>query len=223
MRALPCLLTVAACCVGAVACTDKGDIVGPTGVQSGARFFVTSNTSTTGNLSGLAGADNRCQSLAAAVGLGDKTWRAYLSVERDAGNGNRPSNARDRIGEGPWTNVNGVIVANTLADLHARRGDYLLFIDENGRQINGAWPGSPGPNQHDILTGSNGAGELLPGLTCADWTSDSATLRAQVGHSDGLGGGPPPLTSWNSAHVNQSCANTAPGGGAGRLYCFARN
>ena len=34
-------------------------------------------------------------------------------------------------------------------------------------------------------------------MTCADWTSDSATLSAQIGHSDGLGPGMssgPPLT-----------------------------
>ena len=30
------------------------------------------------------------------------------------------------------------------------------------------------------------------------------------------------LASWNSAHANQNCANTAPRGGAGRFYCFAR-
>jgi hypothetical protein len=31
----------------------------------------------------------------------------------------------------------------------------------------------------------------------------------------------PPLTSWNSAHDNAGCNNTAPRGGAGRIYCFA--
>jgi hypothetical protein len=31
----------------------------------------------------------------------------------------------------------------------------------------------------------------------------------------------PPYNSWNSAHENESCADTAPRGGAGRLYCFA--
>jgi hypothetical protein len=216
-------LALAALCAGA-ACSDKGDIIGPSGPQSGARFFVTSSTSVTGNLGGLAGADNRCQTLAATVGLGDKTWRAYLSVERDPSNGNRPTNARDRIGVGPWTNVNGVIVAETGADLHARSGDAAIFVDERGTRINGQWPGSPAPVQHDILTGSNGDGTLLPGVTCADWTSDSATLRAQVGHSDGLGPGGSAagaLSSWNSSHLNQSCANTAPAGGAGRIYCFA--
>ena len=43
-------------------------------------FFVTSDTSTTANLGGLTAADARCQRLAAAVGHGSKTWRAYLSV-----------------------------------------------------------------------------------------------------------------------------------------------
>lgn len=206
-------------------CADDGVLTGPDGVQSGARFFVTSATSVTGNLGGLAGADNRCQSLAAGVGLGGKAWRAYLSAERDPVSG-QPVNARDRIGQGPWTNVNGVIVAETLADLHTRRGDAAVFIDEHGNRIAGQWPGSPAPVQHDILTGSNADGTLLRGFTCADWTSGSAALQAQVGHSDGLGPGGDAsgaLSSWNSAHVNQNCANTAPRGGAGRLYCFAIN
>jgi len=28
-------------------------------------------------------------------------------------------------------------------------------------------------------------------------------------------------TSWNSSHENGGCNDTAPKGGAGRLYCFA--
>ena len=225
MRAPLVVLTLAAG-AGALGCSDKGEIIGPTGVQSGARFFVSSALSTTGNLGGLSGADARCQSLATAVGLGDKTWHAYLSVERDASNSNRPTNARDRIGEGPWTNVNGVIVAQTVSELHARRGDFQVFIDERGERIPGQWPGTPSPVQHDILTGSNQDGTLMPGLTCADWTSDSASIAAQVGHSDGLGPNGDTsgtLSSWNSAHANQNCSNTAPRGGAGRIYCFAVN
>jgi hypothetical protein len=60
---------------------------------------------------------------------------------------------------------------------------------------------------------------------CSDWTSDSASLAAQVGHSDGMGPNQSttaPLASWNSAHASQNCADTAPRGGAGRFYCFAR-
>ena len=45
-------------------------------------FFVTSTSiGDGGNLGGLAGADAHCQSLAAEVGAGDTTWRAYLSTQ----------------------------------------------------------------------------------------------------------------------------------------------
>jgi hypothetical protein len=197
----------------------------PTNSGPAVGFFVTSTTSTTGNLGGLAGADASCQSLAAAAGHGGRTWRAYLSVERDASNGNQPTHARDRIGNGPWYNANRVLLANTVAELHARLGDAALFVDERGQRINGQWTGSPSPNQHDILTGSNADGTLAAGLTCADWTSASTTIAAQVGHSDGLGPNQSTagaLSSWNSAHASQNCADTAPRGGAGRFYCFAR-
>jgi len=80
-------------------------------------FFVTSATSVTGNLGGLAGADATCQRLAAAAGHGARTWRAYLSVEHDSANSNQPTHARDRIGTGPWYNANLVLVANSVADL----------------------------------------------------------------------------------------------------------
>ena len=187
-------------------------------------FFVTSATSGTGNLGGLRGADAICQNLAAAVGAGSKTWRAYLSVERDPDNGNGVTHARSRIGNGPWVNAGGATIAADLAALHARRGDAALFLDERGQRINGQWSGSPSPVQHDILTGSTSDGSLMPGFTCSDWTSSSAGAVAQVGHSDGLGpngDASGSLSSWNSAHANQNCADTAPRGGAGRIYCFA--
>ena len=63
-------------------------------------FFVTSTGSKTVNLGGLRGADKLCQDLASAVGLGNRTWRAYLSAERDPDNGNKPTDARSRIGTG---------------------------------------------------------------------------------------------------------------------------
>ena len=189
-------------------------------------FFVSSSKSTTGNLGGLRGADARCQSLATAVGAGGRTWRAYLSAERDADNGNLPTDARSRIGTGPWLNARGAAVARNLDELHARTGDTNVFVDERGEQVPGQWAGSPSPNEHDILTGSTSDGRLSPGLTCSDWTSSSTTLSAQVGHADGLGPGGSAagaLSSWNAAHTSQNCADTAPRGGAGRIYCFARN
>jgi len=214
------LLTVV---VLAVSCGDDDAPTSPSG--SSLSFFVTSVTSTTGNLGGLAGADATCQALAQAVGQGSRTWRAYLSVERDSANGNQPTHAKDRIGTGPWLNANRAVVANNVAELHARTGDANVFLNERGGRINGQWTGSPTPVEHDILTGSNADGTLAPGLTCADWTSASAAVVARVGHSDGMGPNQSTagaLSSWNSAHDNQNCSNTAPGGGAGRFYCFAR-
>jgi uncharacterized protein DUF1554 len=207
----------------AAGCSDDGPGTGPS--AGPVSFFITSTTNVTGNLGGLAGADATCQRLARAAGDGRRSWRAYLSVEHDPENGNGPTNARDRIGAGPWYNANHVLLANTVAELHSRTGDAAVFVDERGRRINGQWSGSPPPVEHDILTGSNADGTLIAGLTCADWTSDSTTVAAQVGHSDGFGGNQSTagsLSSWNSAHANRSCANTAPGGGAGRFYCFAR-
>lgn len=198
----------------------------PAGAAPALGFFVSSSTSVTGNLGGLRGADARCQSLASAVGAGNRTWRAYLSVERDPDSGNLPVDARSRIGTGPWLNARGVSLARDLNELHSRTGDPAVFVDERGEQINGQWPGSPSPTEHDILTGSTADGRLMAGATCGDWTSSSTSAVAQVGHSDGLGPGGSAagaLSSWNSAHANQNCADTAPRGGAGRIYCFARN
>src|SRR4029079_16842717 len=204
---------------------DSTTTTTPTLSTTGMTFFVTSATSVTGNLGGLAGADATCQRLAAAVGEGARTWRAYLSVERDPTKGNQPTNARDRSGAGPWRNANNVVLAKDLAELHARKGDPAVFLDEHGQRINGQWTGSPSPVEHDALTGSNADGTLIAGQTCSDWTSAATTFTAQVGHTDGLGPGQSTdgaLSSWNSAHTNQNCTNTAPRGGAGRFYCFAR-
>ena len=193
------------------------------GAASKTTFFVTSDTSKTADLGGLVGADTRCQGLATAAGLSAHTFRAYLSAEHDPEDSSKVVNARERIGEGPWYNAKGVLLAQDLADLHALSGDPELFLDEHGAKINGQWQGSPTPNEHDILTGSDAEGLLIAGKTCADWTS-AGDGTAQVGHSDGLGpmmNGEPPYNSWNSVHENGSCADTAPRGGAGKLYCFA--
>jgi hypothetical protein len=225
---MKCCLSVLAisAAVLAIGCTKNG--ASPTTATPSAptmSFFVTSTKSATGNLGGLRGADALCQNLATAAGFGSKTWRAYLSVERDADNGNRPTDARSRIGTGPWQNATGIVVAQNVTELHARRGDAAVFVDERGQRIPGQWTGSPSPVEHDILTGSAADGTLLSGQTCEDWTSAATTVAAQVGHADGLGPNGDTsgtLSSWNSAHANQNCSNTAPRGGAGRIYCFAR-
>jgi len=186
-------------------------------------FFVSSTGSGAmgGNLNGLAGADMKCQTLAAAVGAGDRTWHAYLSLS-----GGTPVNARDRIGTGPWYNSMGVKIADTLAQLHDEGGMNALgpttSLDERGNQVPTA-----NPNEHDILTGTAIDGSALPAApdrTCAGWTSNAANVTAQVGHANRAGTGGNPPTSWNSAHTAVcTMAGLVQVGGAGRIYCFATN
>jgi hypothetical protein len=116
------------------------------------------------------------------------------------------------------------MVGNDLADLHARRGNPILMVDEHGQMVPGNSPNSPKPTEHDVLTGSTAEGTVMAGKTCNDWTSASPDLQAQIGHADGIGlsgNTAGASASWNSAHASRSCADTAPGGGAGRFYCFA--
>jgi hypothetical protein len=184
-------------------------------------FFVTSvGTGNGANLGGLAGADAHCQQLAAAAGRGNATWRAYLS---QAGAPGAPQvHARDRIGEGPWYNARGVVIAWNVDDLHEDRNNIRkpTALNEKGEEVNGV---GNQPNMHDILTGSDSSGRLVPGsaavTTCNNWTSNAAG-NTIVGHHDRLGG---PNASWNSTHSTRSCSqeDLVATGGAGLFYCFA--
>jgi hypothetical protein len=184
-------------------------------------FFITSAGSGKGaDLGGLAGADAICQRLAASVGAGNKTWRAYLST---AVRGNQPAvNARDRIGRGPWQNAKGVAVARNVDDLHSDNNKLGKenSLTEKGMVVNGR---GDNPNTHDILTGSGLDGRAFPGsMSCDNWTS-SGRGSARVGHHDKQGGGDNP-NSWNSAHDTSGCSqqDLVSTGGAGLFYCFAQ-
>ncbi|MCX4239372.1 hypothetical protein [Paraliomyxa miuraensis] len=177
----------------------------------GLSFFATSVGSgdAGGDLGGLEGADATCQALADAVGEGARTWHAYLSTST--------VDARDRIGDGPWYNAAGDMVATDVEALHTNglsNGDPQHVLDENGDEVPG--------NEHDILTGSEEDGTYFPDATCDDWTSSGGGDQARVGHSD-IPGNPMFSPSWNSAHTVGGCraGDLQSTGGAGRLYCFA--
>jgi hypothetical protein len=160
-------------------------------------FFVASTVPGSGNLGGLAGADAICQNLAQAAGAGAKTWHAYLSTQ--PANGQHGDNQRDR---------NNIQKMNNLT--------------EKGETVRGF---GDMPNEHDIMTGSDSTGRAFPAgfdTTCNNWTSDSTSNRAMLGHSDRMGG---QNVSWNSAHLSRDCtkAGLIATGGAGRIYCFATN
>jgi hypothetical protein len=192
-------------------------------------FFVTSTPiGNGGNLGGLAGADNQCQTLAQAAGAGAKTWRAYLSTQ--AADGKPAINARDRIGSGPWKNSKGTVVAKDVAELHGPNGlTKQTALSEKGDVINGR---GDTPNRHDVLTGSQPDGTAFAGAddrTCKNWTS-STQGAAMLGHIDRVGLRDDDASkSWNSSHPSRgpdggcSQADLKTTGGDGLMYCFAAN
>jgi hypothetical protein len=166
-------------------------------------FFLTSNgIGNGGNLGGLAGADNHCQTLAQAAGAGAKTWRAYLSTQ--AADGQPAVNARDRIGKGPWKNAKGQVIAKDVAELHGANGlTKQTALSEKGEVINGR---GDTPNRHDVLTGSQADGSAFAAgedRTCKNWTS-STQGAAMVGHSDRLGLRDVDASkSWHTSHPSR--------------------
>lgn len=191
-------------------------------------FFVTSRGLDGGDLGGLAGADAHCARLAGEAGLLKRQWRAYLSTQATP---TAPAtNARDRIGRGPWFNVERVRVAIGLDHLHgdtlslARAGNLISqgsALTERGERIGGK--GDP-VLRHDILTGSRDDGRAYDNRydrTCRNWTYAGPDGSAQIGHSDrdtiGLS------ISWNSAHQTTGCglSQLKATGGDGLFYCFA--
>lgn len=200
------------------------------GVSNGAQaqqtkmtFFITSVGNGKGaNFGGLAGADRHCQALAHSVGAGWRTWRAYLS--QSTWGSQLSIHARDRIGNGPWHNAKGVLIANNVDELHTKNGiNKQTALTEKWDPVNGR---GDKPNMHDILTGSKPDGTAYTGnddMTCNNWRS-GGDGAAMVGHHDRLGlKDDEPSRSWNSSHRSVGCSPPAlqKTGGAGLLYCFA--
>jgi hypothetical protein len=181
-------------------------------------FFVTSvGTGKGANLGGLEGADAHCASLAEAAGVTGKTWRAYLSTS--------DTDAKDRIGAGPWVNAKGEKIADDVASLHGDANGITkqTGLDEKGGMVNGR---GDQPNRHDILTGTMPDGTKAE-QTCGNWTMDGTDGAAMVGHHDRMGlNDSPPAKSWNSSHPTRGgCSQEAlrGTGGDGLFYCFAMN
>jgi hypothetical protein len=198
--------------------------------QAGMSFFVTSTGPGKGaDLGGLAGADARCQQLAQAAGAGAKTWHAYLSTQ--AANGQAGVNARDRIGNGPWQNAKGAVVAKNVDELHSLTNNLTkqTALTEKGDLVKGR---GDTPNEHDSLTGSTMEGRAFPpgeDRTCKNWTS-STQGTAMLGHIDRQGvQDTVEGRSWNASHPSRGgdggCSQNdlKSTGGAGLFYCFATN
>jgi hypothetical protein len=194
------------------------------GSGGGMSFFVTSaGSGKGGDLGGLAGADQICQTLAQGAGAGGKTWRAYLSTQ-----GAGAVNARDRIGNGPWQNAKGVVIAKDVAELHSKNNiTKETALTEKGEVVKGR---GDSPNMHDVLTGSQPNGTAFAAgddRTCGNWTK-SGQGAAMVGHHDRMGLRDDDASkSWNSSHPSRGpdggCSQNdlRSTGGNGLFYCFA--
>jgi hypothetical protein len=191
-----------------------------------------------GKADGLSGADEICRQLAEASLPGNgKTWRAFLSATQ--GPDGNAVNAIDRVGEGPWYDRLGRVVAMSKAGLLQERpeeADPAIKDDlPNEDGVPNHNPGTGIIDNHNVLTGSTEAGTLdTDGLsaTCQDWTSSASSGgRPRCGVTWPRGG----IAHWLSVLNESGCAPgaTPPGaesgpqgtvgglGGYGGFYCFA--
>lgn len=213
---------------GAVAC--------PSAAEEKFSFFLTSHRALQreagnrdgfgGNFGGLKGADAICQRIAefASPCQKAKVWRAFLSTST--------VDAIDRIGEGPWYDRAGRLLANNKADLVQERPRGANTVIANDLPNEDGVPnhnpdGSGLLDNHQTLTGSGtdgrvykqnqagGAGSStscsgeawsVQKATCWDWTSAEPQGCPRVGHSwPRQGSGIHWISVWNEG-------GCAPGG-----------
>jgi hypothetical protein len=193
---------------------------------------------------GLRGADAICAAIAeqSMPGAAAKQWRAFLSAAADE-NG-QPVHAIDRIGEGPWYDRLGRVVAMTKEELQAERplaADPAIIDDlpnEDGVPNHQPDATQPEVDNHDTLTGSDGMGYLFDAnATCSDWTSSEGQegVRPRIGHSwprgadngrhyisdHDAGGCAPGVNIVGGGGPQPGDFSVGAGGGYGGIYCFA--
>jgi hypothetical protein len=130
-----------------------------------------------GETTGLAGADKICTELAerAMPGAGSKGWRAFLSTAKSSPDGG-PTHAKDRIGNGPWYDRAGRLVAMDLNGLLQQRpagADSAISADlpnERG-EPNHTDTVEGMDDNHDVVTATNVQGMYDGRPTCEDFTS----------------------------------------------------
>ena len=186
-----------------------------------------------GQADGLSGADKICTEIAeySLKGSAAKGWHAFLSVTK--GPDGNPVNAIDRVGQGPWYDRLGRLVAANKTDLMTTRptgADTLIVNDlPNEDGVPNMAPDGEEVDNHDVLTGTNETGGVFStdwAFTCHDWTSAvGSDGTPRVGHSwprmGGMGGTfPAPVAG--SGGSSGGFAGTGgrggrPGGGFGGM------
>jgi hypothetical protein len=188
-----------------------------------------------GQADGLAGADKICSELAefSMPGAGAKPWRAFLSAMGPNG----PIHAIDRVGNGPWYDRQGRILAMSKADLPFTRprGAHMAIVNdlpnEFGVPNHRPNPAMPQVDNHHFLTGSDMQGRLMANGTCNNWTSLTGP-GPRFGYSWPLQN----RQHWISGGTESGCGRgididggggpvpsnpvVGSGGGYGGFYCF---
>jgi hypothetical protein len=156
------------------------------------RAFVTSKLFE-GNLGGLAGADQKCQALADAAGLGGE-FRAWLS---DA---DTPITARFPASQGRYVRVDGVVIANNSSELALGKALMApISVDETGT--------APLPAISPYAWTGQGTDVNSNVLYCADWTSSSTDDGGLIGNFTST-------ERWQKLGATADCAIDM------HLYCF---
>lgn len=167
----------------------------PTATPSPAQanvVFVSSQTYVT-TLGSAAAYDAQCNVLATAAGLNNVGNDAFIAWMSDSF-----SNAVGRLGAARgFVRVDGVPVADTVADLIAGKLFHPILIDENG-DTPSTVPAA--------MTGTFPSG-AASGTNCGDWTNETALTTVGL-----LQAGPQAWTSFSLGN----CGN------AFRVYCFQR-
>ena len=129
------------------------------------RAFLTSTTYD-GNLGGLAGAAAKCQTRAAAAGLGG-TWDAWLSAD-----GSTPL-TRFVPSPAGYRRTDNTTLANSFADLTDGSLDVTLSYNELGVSVIGT----------DVWTGTTAAG-AASAAHCSSWTTNNVGVTGDIGRSN---------------------------------------
>lgn len=167
---------------------DSGGATPDAGVPAGPLKAFASSSTVNGGFGGLAGADKICNDLAKAQGLAG-TYVAWLST---AG-----TNAIDRItADGPWQRVDGLVVAQTKAQLASGALTTPLLRDEKNQTLPAA--------EDRVWTATAANGTFVGGSDCAGWTGAGSGRVGEAEHTNG---------QW-TALVDEACTEV------NRVYCF---
>ncbi len=172
---------------------------------SGARKVFVTSALYSGNLGGLAGADEKCQALAIAAGLSGR-YMAWLSTKAES-----PTTRFVHTG-GPFVRTDGTVIAGDWTDLVDGTLSAPIHITERGEPApdNNPQFGLPWPVMSTTLEdGTYWTHQSAASTTCEDFTSELGTL--DTGDSSATD------AKWSAASTNYSadaCKTLVA------LYCF---